>query len=78
METEVFDSALISYLAGPLIAWFEVNARVLPWRSTSEKKVSPYGIWVSEKEAAWRGSLPPTDELCEAEYEKEKRVMGNA
>ncbi len=48
METEVFDSALISYLAGPLIAWFEVNARVLPWRSTSEKKVSPYGIWVSE------------------------------
>ena len=37
-----------------------------------------YGIWVSEKEAAWRGSLPPTDELCEAEYEKEKRVMGNA
>lgn len=37
-----------------------------------------YGIWVSEKEAAWRGSLPPTDELCEAEYEKEKRAMGNA
>ena len=37
-----------------------------------------YGIWVSEKEAAWRGSLPPTDELREAEYEKEKRVMGNA
>ena len=37
-----------------------------------------YGIWVSEKEAAWRGSLPPTDELCEAEYEKERKAMGNA
>lgn len=37
-----------------------------------------YGIWVSEKEASWSGSLPPTKELCEAEYEKERKAMGNA
>ena len=37
-----------------------------------------YGIWVAEKEAAWRESLPPTEELCEAEYEKERKAMGNA
>lgn len=37
-----------------------------------------YGIWVAEKETAWRNSLPPTKELCEAEYAKERKMMGNA
>jgi len=50
METEkaVFDPVPISFLAEPLIHWFEQNARVLPWRSTPKKQVPPYGIWVSE------------------------------
>ena len=50
METEkaFFEPALIACLSMSLIQWFEQNARVLPWRSTPKKKVSPYGIWVSE------------------------------
>jgi len=37
-----------------------------------------YGLWVAEKETAWRDSLPPTRELCEAEYMRERKLMGNA
>lgn len=47
-ENTPLDSAPISDLAKPLIQWFEQNARVLPWRSTLKKQISPYGIWVSE------------------------------
>ncbi len=36
-----------------------------------------YGLWVSEDKAAWRMCLPPTRELCESEYEKE-RMKANA
>lgn len=37
-----------------------------------------YGLWVSGNETAWSMSLPPTRELCESEYEKERMQMGNA
>ena len=37
-----------------------------------------YGLWVAEKETAWRVVLPPTKELCEAEHEKERKVVGSA
>lgn len=37
-----------------------------------------YGLWVAEKETAWRAGLPPTKELCEAEYAKERKVMSSA
>lgn len=33
-----------------------------------------YRLWVSGNEMAWRISLPPTKELCELEYEKERNV----
>ncbi len=36
------------------------------------------GIWAAEKEAAWRSGLPPTKELCEAEYAKERKATGSA
>jgi len=39
---------------------------------------SEYEVWVSESEMSWRTSLPPTKELCEAEYAKERKVMGSA
>ncbi len=35
-------------------------------------------IWVAEKETAWRDGLPPTKGLCEAEYMRERKLMGNA
>ena len=62
------------------IAWIGMEAAGAVWYNSMIDMYwhDGYGILVSEKEAAWRGSLPPTDELCEAEYEKEKRVMGNA
>ena len=31
-------------IAGPLLAWYEKNARELPWR----RDVTPYRVWVSE------------------------------
>lgn len=39
---------------------------------------SEYEVWVSESEMSWRTSLPPTKELCEAEYDKERKAMGSA
>lgn len=39
---------------------------------------SEYRVWVSESKTAWRGCLPPTKELCESEYAKERKVMGSA
>lgn len=39
---------------------------------------SEYEVWVSESEMSWRTSLPPTKELCEAEYAQERKVMGSA
>lgn len=37
-----------------------------------------YGLWVAEKETVWWAGLPPTKELCGAEYAKERKAMGNA
>ena len=34
----------LTQLPKPLLAWFEANARPLPWRQTQD----PYAIWVSE------------------------------
>ena len=31
-------------LPAPLLAWYDANRRVLPWR----EEVSPYRTWVSE------------------------------
>ena len=31
-------------LAAPLLAWYDQNARHLPWRSD----ITPYRVWVSE------------------------------
>ncbi len=39
---------------------------------------SGYRLWVSDNEMTWRISLPPTRELCELEYEKERKAIGNA
>ena len=34
----------LEQMVKPLLAWFEKNARTLPWRSIS----TPYRVWVSE------------------------------
>ena len=34
----------LEQIVKPLLAWFEKNARTLPWRSIS----TPYRVWVSE------------------------------
>lgn len=62
------------------IAWIGMEAAGAVWYNSMIDMYwhDWYGIWVAEKEAAWRGSLPPTEELCEAEYEKERKAMGNA
>lgn len=62
------------------IPWVELDASGATWYNGMIDMYwhDWYGIWVAEKEAAWRESLPPTEELCEAEYEKERKAMGNA
>lgn len=35
-------------------------------------------LWVSAKETAWKIDLPPTKELCMAEYEEKKQKTGEA
>lgn len=35
---------VLSQIAEPLLAWFDANARVLPWRD----QPTPYRVWVSE------------------------------
>lgn len=35
---------MLEQLTEPLLAWFDANARILPWRSRPE----PYRVWVSE------------------------------
>ena len=36
--------ARLDAMAAPLLAWYDVNKRTLPWRGTRD----PYQIWVSE------------------------------
>lgn len=38
----------LEQIVKPLLAWFEKNARTLPWRSIS----TPYRVWVSGDHAA--------------------------
>jgi len=38
------DKIILTELAEPLLAWFDVNARILPWR----ENVTPYRVWISE------------------------------
>lgn len=35
---------MLEEIAGPLLAWYDDNARILPWREDA----SPYRVWVSE------------------------------
>ena len=35
-------------LAARLLAWYDVHARVLPWRSRPGQKADPYHVWLSE------------------------------
>ena len=34
--------------AGTLLAWYDVSARVLPWRARGAAKPDPYRVWLSE------------------------------
>ena len=34
----------LKYITEPLLNWFQINKRDLPWRRTKD----PYRIWVSE------------------------------
>ena len=34
----------LSYIAEPLVNWYERNKRELPWRQDKE----PYHVWISE------------------------------
>ena len=34
----------LKQLAQPLLAWYDIHRRILPWR----EEVSPYRTWVSE------------------------------
>lgn len=34
--------------AAPLLAWYDVYARVLPWRARKGERADPYAVWLSE------------------------------
>ena len=34
--------------AAPLLAWYDVHARVLPWRARKGEQADPYAVWLSE------------------------------
>lgn len=35
-------------IAGPLLAWYDANRRVLPWRAAPGEAPDPYRVWLSE------------------------------
>ena len=35
-------------IAAPLLAWYDVNRRVLPWRAGPGEAADPYRVWLSE------------------------------
>ncbi len=35
-------------LVGRLLAWYDANARVLPWRARKGRRPNPYHVWLSE------------------------------
>ena len=44
MSEPFIDQGLLARLPEPLLAWFRLNARDLPWRHARD----PYRIWISE------------------------------
>ncbi len=69
--------------AGPLLAWYDIHKRILPWRGTGD----PYRVWVSEimlqqtRVAAvvpyylrWMEALPTVEALAEAEEDAVLRL----
>lgn len=62
------------------IPWARLDASGTAWYNSMIDMYwhDRYKLWVAEKETAWRTSLPPTKELCEAERENERKVMGSA
>ena len=38
------EEQILKQLAQPLLAWYDIHRRILPWR----EEVSPYRTWVSE------------------------------
>jgi A/G-specific adenine glycosylase len=36
------------HLAVKLLAWYDVHARILPWRAVSPVRMAPYKVWLSE------------------------------
>lgn len=76
---ELFSSEIMRTVAEPLLAWYDVCKRELPWRTT----VSPYRTWVSEimlqqtrVEAArayferWMDALPTLEALAAASQDE--------
>jgi len=77
MMTE--ESKRLAQMADPLLAWYDVHKRTLPWRGTKD----PYKIWVSEimlqqtRVAAvipyyerWMEQMPTVAHLAEVDEEK--------
>ncbi len=69
----------LNAMAGPLLAWYGVNKRTLPWRGTRD----PYQVWVSEvmlqqtRVAAvipyyqrWMDALPTVEALAAVDSER--------
>jgi A/G-specific adenine glycosylase len=39
---------ITSDITSDILAWYDVNARTLPWRAKSSKYANPYHVWLSE------------------------------
>lgn len=48
MATRAMKAAGESTVAAALLAWYDIHARVLPWRSPPGKFADPYAVWLSE------------------------------
>ena len=44
IEDNVEEKNILNRLAEPLLAWYDLNARILPWRENA----APYRVWISE------------------------------
>lgn len=73
------DHPALSELRAALLAWYDRNARELPWRGTSASPPDPYAVWVSEVMlqqtrveavkpyfARWMDRFPTVRDLAEA------------
>ena len=73
------DLTQLSQITEPLLAWYEKNARVLPWRENTDA----YRVWVSEIMlqqtrveavkpfyARFLNALPTVKDLAEAEEDQ--------